>query len=63
VVAVFQVLGEPPAAVEPGNGALNDPTLGFDDKALGAISAFGLTISTTRLRIAVAAPSWKMGPA
>jgi len=40
VVAVFPVLGEPPAAIEPGNGALNDPTLGFDDKALGAISAF-----------------------
>lgn len=40
MVAVFPVLGEPPAAVEPGNGALNDPTLGFDDKALGAISAF-----------------------
>ena len=40
VVAVFPVLGEPAAAVEPGDGALNDPALGFDDKALGAISAF-----------------------
>ena len=40
VVAVFPVLGEPPAAVEPGNGALNDPTLGFDDKALGVINTF-----------------------
>ncbi len=40
VVAVFPVLGEPPAAVEPGNGALNDPTLGFDGKAFDAISAF-----------------------
>ena len=40
VVAVLPVFGEPPAAVEPGNGALNDPTLGLDDKALGAIGAF-----------------------
>lgn len=39
VVAVFPVLGEATAAIEPGNGALNDPTLGFDDKALDAISA------------------------
>ena len=40
VVAVFPVLGEPSAAIEPGNGALNDPALGFDDKAFGVISAF-----------------------
>ena len=40
VVAVFPILGEPPAAVEPCDGALNDPTLGFDDKAFSVISAF-----------------------
>jgi hypothetical protein len=40
VVAVFPVLGEPSAAVEPGNGTLNDPTFGFDDKAFGSIRAF-----------------------
>jgi len=40
VVAVFPVLGQPTAAVEPGDGALDDPTLGFDDKAFGVISAF-----------------------
>src|ERR1700752_4229082 len=40
VVAVLPVFGEPAAAVEPGNGALNDPTLGLDDKALGAIGTF-----------------------
>ena len=40
VVAVFPVLGEPTATVEPGDGALNDPTLGFDDEAFGTIGAF-----------------------
>ena len=40
MVAVFPVLGEPTAAIKPGDGALNDPPLGFDDKALRVISAF-----------------------
>ena len=40
VVAVFPVLGEATASVEPCDGAFNDPTLGFDDKAFGVISAF-----------------------
>ena len=40
MVAVFPVLGKPTAAIEPGDGALDDPTLGFDDKAFGMISAF-----------------------
>ena len=40
MVVILPVFGEPAAAVEPGDGALNDPALGFDDKALGAISAF-----------------------
>ena len=40
VVAIFPVLGEPTTAVEPGDGALNDPALGFDDKAFGVVSAF-----------------------
>ncbi len=39
VVAVFPVLGEPSAAVEPADGTLDDPALGFDDKAFGVISA------------------------
>ena len=40
VIAVFPVLGEPTATVEPGDGALDDPTFGFDDKAFGMIGAF-----------------------
>ena len=40
VVAVFPILGEPPAAVEPADGAFDDPAFGFDDEAFGAISAF-----------------------
>ena len=40
VVAVFPVLGESTAAVEPGDGALDDPALGFDDKAFGMIGTF-----------------------
>jgi hypothetical protein len=40
VVAVLPVLGEPTAAVEPGDGALDDPALGLDDKAFGMIGAF-----------------------
>jgi len=40
VIAVFPVLGEAAAAIEPGDGALDDPTLGFDHKASGVISAF-----------------------
>jgi hypothetical protein len=39
VAAIFPVLCEPPAAVEPRDGTLNDPALGFDDKAFGMISA------------------------
>jgi hypothetical protein len=40
VVAIFPVLGEPTTTVEPGDGALNDPALGFDDKAFGTLTAF-----------------------
>ena len=40
VVSVFPVLGEPTAVVEPADGTLDDPALGFDGKALGVISAF-----------------------
>lgn len=40
MVAVLPILGEPAAAVKPGDGALNDPSLGFDDKAFGVIGAF-----------------------
>jgi len=39
VVAIFPVLGEPTTAAEPGDGSLNDPTFGFNHKALGVISA------------------------
>src|SRR6185437_299583 len=40
VVAVFPVLGKAAASVEPGDGPLNDPAFGFDDKAFGTIRAF-----------------------
>ena len=40
MVAVLPIFGEPPAAVQPGDGALDDPAPGFDDKALGTIRAF-----------------------
>jgi hypothetical protein len=40
VVAVFPVLGEPAAAVQPGDGALDDPAFGFDDEAFGTITPF-----------------------
>ena len=38
VVAIFPVLGEPATAVEPRDGTLDDPALGFDDEAFGVIS-------------------------
>ena len=40
VVAVLPVLGEPATAVEPADGTLDDPALGFDDEAFGVIGAF-----------------------
>ena len=40
MVAVFPVFRETTAAVEPGDGTLDDPALGFYDKAFGMISAF-----------------------
>ena len=40
MVAVFPVLGKAAASVEPGDGPLNDPAFGFDDKAFGTIRAF-----------------------
>ena len=39
MVAVFPVLGETAAAVEPCDGALDDPAFGFDDKAFGVVGA------------------------
>ena len=39
MVAVLPVLGEPSATVEPGNGTLDDPALGFNDEAFGVIAA------------------------
>ena len=35
MIAVFPVLGQPAAAVEPSNGPLDDPALGLDHKTLG----------------------------
>jgi hypothetical protein len=35
VVAVFPILGEPSAAIEPSDGPLHEPTFGLNNKALG----------------------------
>lgn len=40
VVAVFPVLGESTAAVEPCDRVLDNPPLGFDGEAVGVISTF-----------------------
>jgi hypothetical protein len=62
VVAVLPVLGETAAAIEPGDGAFDNPAFGFDDKAFGVVRAFddlddhaahrvGGTVSEDRSRI------------
>ena len=38
VVAIFPVLGEPTAPVEPADGAFDNPALRFDDEAFGMIA-------------------------
>lgn len=40
VVAVFPILGEAAASVEPGDGTFDDPALRFDDKSFDLISTF-----------------------
>jgi hypothetical protein len=40
VVAVFPVAGQTSASVEPGDGPLDDPALGFDNEALGVLTPF-----------------------
>jgi hypothetical protein len=40
VVAIFPVLGETATAIEPAYGALDDPTLRFDDEAFCVIATF-----------------------
>ena len=40
MVAVFPILCEPAAAVEPCNGSLHDPAFGEDNKPLGTVAAF-----------------------
>jgi hypothetical protein len=40
VATIFPVHGEPSATVEPGDGALDDPAPGFDDKAFDVVGAF-----------------------
>ena len=40
MVDAFPVLGEPSTSVKPGDGALDDPTLGQHDKALGLVGSF-----------------------
>ena len=40
MTAIFPVLGEPTATIEPGDRALDNPSLRFDDEAFGAVAAF-----------------------
>jgi hypothetical protein len=40
VVEIFPILGEAATSVEPGDGALDDPTLGFHDKAFDGVGTF-----------------------
>jgi hypothetical protein len=37
VVEIFPVLGEAAASVEPSDGALDDPALGFHDEAFDGV--------------------------
>ena len=38
--AIFPVLGESAATIEPGDGSLDNPSLGFDGEAFGAVTTF-----------------------
>jgi hypothetical protein len=38
-IEVLPILGQPPAAIKPGNGALDDPAFGQHHKSLGLIGA------------------------
>lgn len=40
VATIFPVLGKPAATVEPGDGALDNPALRFDDKAFDSVGTF-----------------------
>src|SRR3981081_4316849 len=40
MIEVLPILGQPAAALEPGDSALEDPGLGEDDEAVGLIGAF-----------------------
>jgi len=40
VTAIFPVFGEPAATAEPGDGALDNPLLGFDDETFAAVATF-----------------------
>ena len=40
MVTIFPVLGETATAIEPADGALDDPTLRFDDEAFCVIATF-----------------------
>ena len=59
---IFPVLGEPAAATEPTDGALDDPAFGQDDEALGLIAATD-DFESTRFGMMLARPSWNIGPA
>ena len=39
-VAIFPVFSKPSATVEPGNGAFNDPALGFNEEAFDVVATF-----------------------
>ena len=59
-IEVLPVLGEPSAAVEPGESALDNPTLGQYAKSLGLIGP--LTICVRRRGKVVFSASWNCRP-
>jgi hypothetical protein len=40
MVAILPVLGETTAAIEPADGAFDDPALRFNDEAFGVVATF-----------------------
>ena len=60
MVAILPVLGETTAAIEPADGAFDDPAFRFNDEAFGV--SLRLTIAIDRTGMTLPIASWKIGP-
>ena len=60
MVAILPVLGETTAAIEPADGAFDDPALRFNDEAFGVVATFDDLDRQDRHDVPIA--SWKIGP-